>query len=790
MSKITLPDLIRNALPGMFDKQLLGNPLDTSRSNQTQVCIEWLQNNPWLNWEAYLDAYPDIKVAGINPTVHFVNDGVFEGRKLFVHTSMIAKNDSSPLVSIIVPNYNNGVFLEKSIGSLLNQTLKNIEIIVVDDASTDNSASILASLAESDSRLKVIQHAQNQSQHMARKTGVAASIGQYIMFMDPDDYYEPHACETAWRAAAGQYDLVCFGVKVIYVGRVEAWRKNFFTNWFRTKTPKAFHSFEIKTAIIENGEMDDLLWNKIYEGDYCKAVFATLEDKYLQMGEDTYEAIALGLAAKSAARIEDKLYVYRYGGGISGTGILGTRLEANATAISVYGCIERLFKATGNNSFSGRWKDTLLGKSVAAWVSIKDAQTSLAYFLNLSDELGILELISGLSEQKSASLFSISKAFALISPHMPVCDSDAVGVHCRSLAAPARREVVFSHIQILLSLGRVVNIYLEEASEADLELPNEVNVIYLGAFRNGQERLESILRAFFASFQTCSPGRMFVYGIEDKDMLWKLMLFKSLGVRVDVVLPPATLKTSLDPGAKPLEQHLTLLKCPDHIYTASQLEAKRYNLLGVKASYLPVQSNAPRTMDSLGLDGRILLVTVLDLSLDDGSWRALLDLLQKVRKEIPEIMIAIYDSGKNGANRNHFYEVASQNGLFENFVLKNWSGVLVNCDALLLLNAGYQQFAAAWAAYQRGIPIITASGTELHLQEDLEFAIDDLDSSLAAIIAFLKYDPSHHDFLQEIDPQDNNGLREALINPHMESSSAPDRTESLRDLLLYLGSAS
>lgn len=94
----------------------------------------------------------------------------------------------NPLVSVIVPIYNTEKFLEKCINSLINQTYKELEIILVNDASTDSSPELIDEFVEADSRVKRVNHDINRGLFQARITGVQVSKGEYVAFVDSDDY--------------------------------------------------------------------------------------------------------------------------------------------------------------------------------------------------------------------------------------------------------------------------------------------------------------------------------------------------------------------------------------------------------------------------------------------------------------------------------------------------------------------------------------------------------------------------------------------------------------------------
>ena len=95
-----------------------------------------------------------------------------------------------PLVSIVIPVYNVENFVKDTLSSVCNQTYKNIEIICVDDGSTDNSLSVLNFYSEKDKRIKVLSQS-NSGVSAARNNGIRAAEGEYICFLDSDDFMHP-----------------------------------------------------------------------------------------------------------------------------------------------------------------------------------------------------------------------------------------------------------------------------------------------------------------------------------------------------------------------------------------------------------------------------------------------------------------------------------------------------------------------------------------------------------------------------------------------------------------------
>jgi len=109
-------------------------------------------------------------------------------------------SENIPLVSIIVPVYQAEAFLKKSVDSILSQTLSDIEIILVDDGSTDDSGKICDEIAANDKRVRVI-HKENGGQSSARNVGIDKAIGKYIGFMDNDDFLYPDMCMYLYENA-------------------------------------------------------------------------------------------------------------------------------------------------------------------------------------------------------------------------------------------------------------------------------------------------------------------------------------------------------------------------------------------------------------------------------------------------------------------------------------------------------------------------------------------------------------------------------------------------------------
>ena len=107
---------------------------------------------------------------------------------------------SVPRVSIVIPTYNRAAMLPRAVNSVLTQTFTDLELLIVDDYSVDNTPDVAASLADADSRIRTFRHSRNRGLAATRNTGIANAQGEYIAFLDDDDEYMPTKLEKQVQA--------------------------------------------------------------------------------------------------------------------------------------------------------------------------------------------------------------------------------------------------------------------------------------------------------------------------------------------------------------------------------------------------------------------------------------------------------------------------------------------------------------------------------------------------------------------------------------------------------------
>lgn len=127
--------------------------------------------------------------------------------------------EKSPTVSVIIPTYNRAHLVGRSIQSVLNQTYQDFEIIVVDDASTDNTEEVVKSF--NDPRICYIRHKQNHGGSAARNTGIRTARGEYIAFLDSDDEWLPNKVAEQMRVFYGNQDCGAVHTGLLHICKDE-----------------------------------------------------------------------------------------------------------------------------------------------------------------------------------------------------------------------------------------------------------------------------------------------------------------------------------------------------------------------------------------------------------------------------------------------------------------------------------------------------------------------------------------------------------------------------------------
>ena len=239
------------------------------------------------------------------------------------------KYDNKPLISIILPSYNKEKMLLKSIRSIQNQSFKNIEIIIVNDCSTDNSKKIFEYLLETDPRIRIFHHLKNMGAWRSRLDGILYSRGKYIIAFDIDDLYEDNYILEDIYNLMEKYNLdsLKFLFRVI---------KNFEKLEIvriprHVEKSKVVHSLaNIKSYDKEVFKGFNCIWNRIVRNNtYIKGLYLINDvvlNIYKNAWEDGWQNFIIDKVSNNFTIIDRIGYIYFQDG--NGEGMIKTKTEA------------------------------------------------------------------------------------------------------------------------------------------------------------------------------------------------------------------------------------------------------------------------------------------------------------------------------------------------------------------------------------------------------------------------------------------------------------------------------
>lgn len=208
-------------------------------------------------------------------------------------------------VSIVIPVYNAEKYIEKCLKSVINQTLKKIEIIIINDGSKDKSEEIIREIAKKDSRIKFITR-ENKGVGPTRNEGIELANGEYIIFIDSDDVIEPNMCEIMYnKAKKNDVDIVICNSNIIKNGKI-------------LRKEERNEDIKVNISSVSNF-LNTYYHNKLYENRVWDKMFrlSIIKENNIQFGdlkkitgEDLFFGITILPYCKKVIFIKEKLYNY------------------------------------------------------------------------------------------------------------------------------------------------------------------------------------------------------------------------------------------------------------------------------------------------------------------------------------------------------------------------------------------------------------------------------------------------------------------------------------------------
>ena len=213
-------------------------------------------------------------------------------------------------VSVIIPCYDSEIYLPNLFSMFKAQTLKNYELIFIDDGSNDNTNSLIRNQKGKDKRIKLITLEQNTGAGNARNVGLKSAIGEYIIFLDSDDIFYPNLLKTSYEIASKyDIDILVFDFECIYNNKISC-------QYYRNRLFK--YPFPINEVFSPEDISDNIFtfsrgvpWNKLFKRDFI--IRNNLRFLNLKRHNDSFFIYTAYVMAKRIYMIAEVLLRYRWG---------------------------------------------------------------------------------------------------------------------------------------------------------------------------------------------------------------------------------------------------------------------------------------------------------------------------------------------------------------------------------------------------------------------------------------------------------------------------------------------
>lgn len=281
-----------------------------------------------------------------------------------------------PLISVIVPVYKVEPYLDKCVSSIVNQTYKNLEIILVDDGSPDNCPVMCDAWAEKDNRIRVI-HKTNGGLSDARNAGMSAATGELIAFVDSDDWIAPDMYEKLYHCLTeDNSDIAACGVQMV-------WENGASSRMLTREGSRVLNQEEAMRAIIEESWLKQPVWYKLYKTALVRDILFP-KGKYHEDVSWSYQAV--GRAKKVSVSDHIGYYYLQRGGSIMGEGYSLKRLDVIEGKVQRCAYMRKRFPALSALSIKDLWFTCIYqGQLALRTLDKAEAEKILAYFENVME---------------------------------------------------------------------------------------------------------------------------------------------------------------------------------------------------------------------------------------------------------------------------------------------------------------------------------------------------------------------------------------------------------------------
>jgi glycosyltransferase involved in cell wall biosynthesis len=577
-------------------------------------------------------------------------------------------------MTILLHVYNAASFLPACIDSILNQTMRDIEIICVNDCSTDGSKDILNYYAAIDSRILVIDHDSHKGVLQSRKTGTLASRGEFILFVDNDCYLDKDFCLYVYaEAQATNADIVHFSTSIdIHSEEKEAVALEEESLPF---SGKLFDS-DILIYCFEHASYRSTLWNKIFRRSLMMHIFSFIDDERIDLNGDIYLYFFVAYFAKLYVGIRGRsYYTCRYGGEFPASQHRSLfHFEKLCAQSLVSDRIKRFLMDQGSfaryQKILNNISQILIESCVCGWLTDLDDRDSACGFDIMIHYWGVSNIIQAVAELSVSQTELVAKKLKGAEAfRLNVRPTRVIGLFYFSLRHGGAERVIASLIPIWRSIGYSIVLFTDESPHFD-DFPVDAHferVVLPASFNNNPHNYGLRARCFRELVIEHNIDIFVHNGGSSDTLLLDLISIKSTGIPVIVSCHEAFSASIIWLGDM-FYKKLWVYKFVDKLVVLSRTDVMFWTQLGIKATYIPnplhflIRDIIPSKLDT----NNVIWIGRLS---DEKQYLEAVHIFSIALKRVPQAKLFIIGKAASHDVLNKINDEISLLGIEENVVI-------------------------------------------------------------------------------------------------------------------------
>lgn len=576
-----------------------------------------------------------------------------------------------PKVSVIIPVYNVEKYLRQCLDSVVGQTLRGIEIICVDDGSTDNSGELLREYSRNDKRVRTAFFEKSRSAMEARREGVRLAEGEYILFLDADDYLEPEACEEIYRkAVTEQVDILQFSSRVENCADLSEQRiqRN---QEMLTPLERRLNGHEVFAECFLKKSYGFTLWNKLIRTELCKRAFSKMKGGYLPKAQDLYSYFVIAHFAKSYLGWKSKCYHhYCFGRGVTANAVMTLDkfqrycMQAKVRDALETFCHEQQIADADTLEVIRRFQDQWVQECVKLWFDLAASQKAEEATEILFHFWGAETVILAITDKYWYSRDLIADRIGRIP------GGDLAGKKVRTVAiyyyhytVGGVQRVLSLLAPMLLKMGfQVVLITDGKPTDKDFAPIDGIPRLMVQDYRKTNQSNYAYRMGEWKRIVDEWQIDVVLYNAWTSTLLlWDMLYLKNQGVSVVVqthsVFSYALLKLGKDFAEQP-----KILALADGVVTLSEVDRRFWSVYNNRVWRLP-NPVAPQLLEATKTDGTAPIITWIGrLSNEKQPWEAL-QIMELVAQRRPDAVLYMIGDGGERSLLGRYRKMAEKKGI-------------------------------------------------------------------------------------------------------------------------------